>query len=440
MVKKASALLSLFFLIWSCATYQPPPPSLYIGNLPPSVVTELSLDERIITEEAWNNLKQGRGKKAEKIISKLSEESPFYYVGLGYASFLLHQLSEAEMFFKRALELYPEMNLIHIGLAQVYQKTGREDLAFVELRDALKKEPDNPWAKQEYQILQERKTEEALQEASRYLALENEEKSKEAYLKALYYSPQSTAAHLGLADIYRKENNLQSALMHLKSAVSNEPHNREALKIYAETLSRAEDYPRSLEVYEKLRELEPENEEFRNQIEVLKNRLGIFELPSQYDAIPASEAITKEETAALLAVKFKDFLEEPSARPPIIIDISTSWASRYILQTASLGILDVYKNHTFQPKKVVTRAEMADILWQLINYLKSQGFTFIRQLPPDKIQISDVSPQNIYYQPILQMVSYDIMSLSSKRAFNPELPVSGQEAIRLSDIILTLIK
>ncbi len=440
MVRKAILILLFFLLSWSCATYQPPPPSLFIGNLPQAVVAELSLDERILTEEAWENLRQGRGDKAQKLISKLGTESPFYYAGMGYASLLLNRISDSENYFKHALQNYPDMTLAHIGLAQVYQKAGKDDLAFIEFREILKREENNTWAQQSYKVIKERKTQESLDEAKTYLAHQDTEKSKEAFLKALYYSPQSTAAHLSLAEIFKKENNLKNALVHLKAASTIEPDNKNVLNVYAETLYQAEDYPRSLEVYERLLDLEPENDNIQTRVKTLKNRLGIFELPSQYDAIPASEAITREEVAALIEVKFKDTLDEPKTQPPIIIDISTSWASRYILRAASLGLLDVYANHTFQPKKIFTRAEMADVLNKLINYLKRKNYVFISQIPPEKIQISDVSPDNYYYQPILRIVSYGIMNLSADRSFNPDLPVSGQEAIRLLDIILTLIK
>jgi Tfp pilus assembly protein PilF len=440
LVRKAILILLFFLLAWSCATYQPPPPSLFIGNLPQAVVAELSLDERILTEEVWENLRQGRGDKAQKLISKLGTESPFYYAGMGYASLLLNRISDSENYFKHALQNYPDMTMAHIGLAQVYQKAGKDDLAFIEFREILKREENNTWAQQSYEILKERKTQESLDEAKTYLAHQDMEKSKEAFLKALYYSPQSTAAHLSLAEIFKKENNLKNALVHLKAASTIEPDNKSILNVYAETLYQAEDYPRSLEVYERLLDLEPENDNIQTRVKALKNRLGIFELPSQYDAIPASEAITKEEVAALIEVKFKDTLDEPKTQPPIIIDISTSWASKYILRAASLGLLDVYANHTFQPKKIFTRAEMADVLNKLINYLKRKNYVFISQIPPEKIQISDVSPDNYYYQPILRIISYGIMNLSADRTFNPDLPVSGQEAIRLLDIILTLIK
>jgi len=439
-VKKTFYLLLLIPLFWSCATYQPPPPSLYIEDLPQVTVAELSLEERIITEDAWSNLKQGKGNKARKIISKLEPESSFYYVGLGYSYLLLKEFQASENSFKNALQDYPEMALIHIGLAQVYQEKGRENLAFAEYREVLKREPEHSWVKQEYEILKNKKTEEALNEAKASHSEGDTERSKEAYNKALYYSPKNTESHLALAEIYIKENKLQNALTHLRTASSNEPNNKEILKKYGEVLFQAERHTKSLEIYEKLQELEPQNEEIKEKIETLKNRLGIFELPNQYNSIVSREAVSREEIAALLSVKFKEILGEPSSPPPIIIDIATSWASKFILLITSFEIMEVYPNHTFLPKKIVKRAETAKILLQLINYLKEKGYRFIQQIPPEKIQLSDVSQDNFYYRSIIQMVSYDIMGLSPERSFKPDLPVSGAESTKLLNIILALIK
>ena len=439
-MKKTFYLLLLIPLFWSCATYQPPPPSLYIEDLPQVTVAELSLEERIITEEAWSNLKQGKGNKARKIISKLEPESSFYYVGLGYSYLLLKEFQASENSFKNALQDYPEMALIHIGLAQVYQEKGRENLAFAEYREVLKREPEHSWVKQEYEILKNKKTEEALNEAKASHSEGDTERSKEAYNKALYYSPKNTESHLALAEIYIKENKLQNALTHLRTASSNKPNNKEILKKYGEVLFQTEQHTKSLEIYEKLQKLEPQNEEIKGKIETLKNRLGIFELPSQYNSIISREAVSREEIAALLSVKFKEILGEPSSPPPIIIDIATSWASKFILLITSFEIMEVYPNHTFLPKKIVKRAETAKILLQLINYLKEKGYRFIQQIPPEKIQLSDVSQDNFYYRSIIQMVSYDIMGLSPERSFKPDLPVSGAESTKLLNIILTLIK
>ncbi len=316
-MKKAFKIFLLFIFFWSCATYQPPPPSLYIESLPASIVAEFSLEERILAEEAWETLNQGEGKKAEKQISKLGAQNPIYNVGLAYAYFLQNRLQRAEEFFKVALKDLPDMTLIHSGLAQIYREKGRDDRAFAEFREILKREPEHPWAKQQYEIFKNKKFDESLLEAKAAIAAGDTEGSKEAYLKALYYAPQSTEAHLVLADIYKKENKLQNALVHLLAASSSEPENTEILKDYAEALYQAVQYTKSLEIYEKLHNLEPENKQIMNRIEGIKNRLGIYELPTRYNSIAFSEAVSKEEIAALLVVKFNGILDKVPGTPPV---------------------------------------------------------------------------------------------------------------------------
>ena len=441
MVRKSYALcFMIVLLLGACATYQPPPPSLYIDSLPQSIVTGLSLDERIFIEEAWRSLKQGKGSKARKALMRLDEQSPFYYVGMGYAYFMMNDVALAEDFFKAAQRFSPDMAIVHLGLGQIYHKTGRDDLAFAEFREITKINPDHIWARAQYENIKIQKTQESLDTGKAYLDAENIESSKESFLRALYYSPESTQAHLALIDIFLQEDNLDNAIVHLEAASKNDPENIDILKKYGDVLFLANENKRSLEIYEKLLVEDSENQEYGQRVEVLKNRLGIFELPSQYNAIISSEAVSKEEMAALLAVKFKDILEETSKKPPIIIDIATSWADDYILQMASLDLLDIYPNHTFRPKKIINRAEMAEILLRLVNYLSDRGFRFMQQIPPENIQISDVSIDNYYYQPIIQILSYDIMSLSLEKTFKPDLPVSGPDSIKLFDIILGQIR
>ncbi|HOI45729.1 MAG TPA: S-layer homology domain-containing protein, partial [Candidatus Aminicenantes bacterium] len=195
-----------------------------------------------------------------------------------------------------------------------------------------------------------------------------------------------------------------------------------------------------LDAYEKLREMDPRNKEVAARVERLKDRLGVFELPSLYNSIPASNAITREDLAALIAVKFKGVLDDSQVKPPIIIDISTSWASKFILKTASLDLLEVYDNHTFLPKKAINRAEFAEAMLRLVDFLSKKGYRFVPQVSPERIQISDVPPDSFFYRPITRIVAYQIMDLTPQRTFQPEAPVSGQEAGRTLDIVLALIK
>lgn len=441
MVKRFVALIILGLAgLWACTTYQPPPPSFYIGEIPPAFAARLSLDERIQAEDAWRSLREGNAGKAEKILSRFTVENPLYYPGMGYAAYLRQDIPGAERYFLAAVEAFPELLLGHVGLAEIYLETDRGDLAFTELREVLKSDPEHHWARPQFERIRERKTAEALSAARSLSAGGDTEGAASAYLKTLYYSPKLKEAHLALAGIYNTREQPQDALVHLKAILNIEPDDVETLLLYGETLIKAGEPAAALEMYERVLEISPDSSQARQKAESLKNQLGIFELPSQYDTISTVAEVTKEQMAALLGVNLKDHLVPPPGNPPIIIDISTSWASRFILKIAALGILDVYPNHTFQPTKVIHRGEMAEILFRVVDRLQRSGHRFIQHLPPDRIQIADVTPEHFYYRPIIMMISYDIMSLSQGRMFHPDRPVSGREAIQLIDIILALLQ
>jgi tetratricopeptide (TPR) repeat protein len=427
-------------MTWSCVSTRTAGPSIYIESLSPLLVSQLTLDERIIVEDALDSLKNGDPDKAERFISRLDEQRPFYKAGLGYVSLLMNDLAEAEKLFKESTAAFPDMTLSYIGLAQIYQNTGRIELAFSSYREILKRDPEHAWAKPRFERIKVTNTEEYLAIARAFLKQEEKEQSKEAYLRALYFTPDSIEAHFALAQIFKAENKLQNALVHIKAADSAFPQNPEILSIFGDILFETEDYKESLKIYEQLLELDPDNQESAERLQTIKNRLGIFELPSQYNSIVSSTAVSRQEVAALLGVKFKEILEDPAGQPRIITDISTSWASTFILKMTSLEILEVYPNHTFQPRKTVTRAEMAQILYRLIQALKKKGYSFIQQIPPSRIQIQDVAPDNFYFMSIITLLSYDIMTLSTDKRFRPDTAVSGRESIKYLDIILALIQ
>jgi len=439
-VIKAVRLGALSILLASCVTVAPPPPNLYIESLPQSLVTPLTLEERIQMSEAWESVKQGRTDRAEKAFLRLGPESPVYAVGLGYVSLLREDFSAAEEWLKLAITENLASLLAHLGLVQVYQKMEDDDKAFNELREVLKIDPLNSWAREGYESLKAQKTEEAVSSARQAAAKGDNETARESYLKALHYSPESVDIHLALAALYKSENKIPNTLVHLKAAAAAAPDNAEALQKYAAALAEAKQYDRSLDFYQRVLELDSGNEEARRQVEELKNKLGIAELPSRYNDIPVSSAITREDLAALLAVKLREVLTETAAQPPIIIDISASWASRYIVKVASLGLLMVHSNHAFQPKRTITRAELAETLFRTIQYLERKGHKFIPQIPPNRIQALDVTPDHFGYQPITQILSYQVMELYPDKTFRPGQPVPGPEASKTIDILLALTR
>lgn len=436
--------LCLLILIFSsCVPSVPPsfsPPPFPLNSLPPSLTATMNLKERVLAEEAWRKLQMGDLKAAEKVLERLPPESFSSYLINAFIDLINQNNEEAINKFKFLLANLPQLSLARAGLAQAYLNLNDKPAAFASLSELLKDEPDNDWAKKHYKEIKQELTESYRQAAQEALKTGNLTKAREAFLEALHYSPEATDLHLNLAKIYRQQKDLEAALVHLKAATDLNPKDKDILFNYAEVLYEAQQYSRSFDLFERLLELHPGDKEIQARLAEIKDKLGIVDLPSQYDAIPRHEAISREDLAALLAIKFKKFLPPLNESPPIIVDIATSWASRFIVQIAASGFMDVYPDHTFRPKNIITRAEMADTLARMLHYFRQQGKKIKPLIPLEKIVLPDVPVEYAYYSSIIEVIAHQLMELLPDRRFNPEGSVSGREAVRMVEALLALVQ
>jgi len=440
MIKKAWLILILLAAA-SCATFQKTytPPSFYLEPPRPVMLASLNLNQRLIFEDGWKSIKKGDVDGARKNFLKLGANSPFYHLGEGYCHLYENDLQAAESFFQKALEIDRELIPARIGLVTIYEHLGQEEKEFSQLREILKKEPDHAWARPKLEALKNKLTQQLVSQAREALGKNKKEEARQNLLKALFYAPDSVETHTLLARIYRSEKKLPQALNHYQAALNLSANDKVLLREYAETLLENDDLSKSLDIYEKLEELNPQDKEVLGKISFLRNQLGIVEIPSLYNQIPQSSAITRQDLAAIIGVKFYQFLPEPK-NTPIIVDIAASWASKFIIKVVGNSIMDVYENHTFEANRTITKAELSETFYRLINHLKSRGKKIIPQIPENKIMISDIPTDNLYYYPAVQMVAYQLMELSPSRRFMPEAPVPGNEALRIADLLLNLIQ
>lgn len=443
-MKKALVVVLVAMGAWSCASAPPAPPSFFVADIPSELTSRLSLDERIAASEAWQYLKAGRPERARKLIARLGLGNPAYAVGLGYVSLLLADMRTAEESFKASLREVPEMTPAHVGLAQIYAAQGEKEQAFLQYREILKQDPDDRWAQPRLEALRKTLTRGLFEEAAAAGMAGRSQVALTALLKVLFYDPDSSEAHYELGRIYLQEDNVESAMIHFQSFLEKDTagadRRKAVLRDIAEMHFLRQEFGRSLDYYERLRELEPADQDVLRRIEELKASLGIYELPSEYASIPTSEAVAREDLASLIGVKFKDLLDGPGRRTRIVVDIATSWAQNYIVEIASLDIMSVFDNHTFQPRRIINRAELAETAVRLIRFLQARGRRFVPLMEARRIQIADVTPENYYYPAIVEALSYQIMVLDPQRMFEPERTVTGREAIRVLDIILGLAR
>jgi len=439
MVKRIVVLAAALLGAWACASAPVAPPAFFVEDLPAEAM-RLKLDERIAAVDAWEALKAGRVEQARKYLAKLGPANPIREAGLAYADLLAGNMPAAEARFKSSVEGTPSMVPSRIGLVQIYESRRERDKAFAEYREILKLDPGNRWAKPRFEALRADLVREATADARTALAAGSRETAKRDFLRVLEYAPETASAHLELARIFRQEKAKGEALAHYQAVMAAGPTDKTLLREYAEFLAEAGELGLSLEVLEKIAAGEPRDTAVTKRVEEIRAKLGVYEIPSQYDAIPALEAITREDLAALIGVKFEDTLAAPGARTEILVDISTSWAQRYIVTVASLEILRTSVNHTFQPRRIINRAELADAAVRLIGVLQTRGAKFVPLVEERRIQIADVAADNVFYASIAKALAYQVMTLTPDRKFEPERTVSGEEAIRVVDIIRDLAK
>lgn len=434
----------VLFGAWSCITFAPAPPAFHMEELSSSLVTRLTLDQRIAADEVWSDLKTGRPDRAQRTLLKLGKDNPVYAVGMGFVDLSQSELAAAEASFKESLARYPDMIPAQAGLAQLYETKGDKGLALAEYLEILKNDPENRWAKPKAEALRGQVAKALLDEASSARAAGKSEEERQALLKVVSVDPESTEANYLLALDAVDRNDTAAAIRHFSAFLEKETTSRErkvaAVRALAGLYYKNQEFGRSLDYYEKLAELDPQDKDAAGRIEELKTKLGVFELPSQYGLIPSEESITREDLAALVAVKFKDFLNVPERQTEILVDISTSWAQKFIIKVASLAVMSGYDNHTFQPKSVINRAELAETLAALMEFLKGRGVRFVALLDTRKVAIGDVAPDSFYSPAVLKVVACQVMDLTPQRMFEPERIVPGREAIRTLDVLLGLAK
>lgn len=440
MVKRIVVVGLALLGAWSCATAPVAPPAFFVEDLPEAAATRLKLDDRIAAEDAWDALKTNRPELARKYLLKLGTANPVREAGLAYVDLIAGDLAAAEARFNSSVSITPDMIPSRVGLVQIHESRRDRDKAFAELKEILARAPGHRWAEPRFEALRDDLVREATAAARGAYAAGNRETAKREFLKVLTYAPDSPAIHLELARLLRQEKNTAAALPHYRAAVEGQKADKALLREYAEFLAEAGELGLSLEILERLAAAEPKDAAVGRKVEEIKSKLGVYEVPSQYDAIPGLEAVTREDLAALIGVKFGDFLAAPGPRTEILTDIATSWAQRFIVKVASLEIMAGSVNHTFQPRRIINRADLADAAVRLIGVLQQRGAKFVALVETRRIQIADVGPENFYYAPISKALAYQVMALTPERTFEPDRTVSGAEAVRVLDIVLGLAK
>ena len=228
------------------------------------------------------------------------------------------------------------------------------------------------------------------------------------------------------------------AVRHARQATELEPDNADAFRILGEAHYAADELAGAYEAYRTAVELKPRDPEIRSRFESIERAYEEEHLPPEYLGIKEAERVTRAQLAALFYLELRSAFDGASSGERVIAtDIASSWASTFISRVLSVGILEVYSNHMFQPQGFVRRVDLSEALARALErlapsvYAEAIGSTRLDQ------QFPDLPASNPAYESAALAVSLGLLGVGESGEFEPQAFVSGDQAVSAVEALAT---
>ena len=156
-------------------------------------------------------------------------------------------------------------------------------------------------------------------------------------------------------------------------------------------------------------------------------------LPAEYRAIDDAPQITRGDLAALIGVRLAGLLRDTRAR-----DAGghhrhpQHWAASWIMTVARAGVMDPFANHGFQPRTVVRRIDLAQVVNRLLGKVAEATPRQPHPWLTARLKFPDLALGHVAYPAASAAVASGVMTAGANNSFQPSAPVTGQEAARRS--------
>jgi len=316
-----------------------------------------------------------------------------------------------------------------VGKGNSLAAAGRLDEAVRTFRDALAADPGLADVGRRLEVLAFRSQQAALAAARQAAEAGRYDEAAAIYDSAIAASPDSGLLYRELADVERQKGDTDKALEHLRRAVALEPTDAKSLLLIGEVLEERGDLAGAIDVYTKAAAIEP-GEETRAHLARARGRVDLAKLPEEYKAIATSTQVTRGELAALVGIRLAALLQAAPRQDAVVItDVRSHWAAPWIMATVRAGVMEAYPNHSFGPRGVVRRLELAQVAGRILGLIELRRPVIGRQWRAARPRITDLPSSHLGYAAAAMAVGADVMSLLDGSSFKPTRVVAGSEAL-----------
>ena len=382
---------------------------------------------------AWINLQEGELATAVNTLDALSRQYghlPELIVARGYVELRSGNVTLAEEYFEQSVEGMANYTPGLGGHFLVAIASSNEDIALKRLSRLRDADPNYPLVRSYGDRWQMEVAESRLGKARRFVKNGTFDTASDAYVEAIIAAPESSWLYIEAAEIDLLGGTIDRALGHSQAAIALEPKNGSAHRVLAESFYKAGDVERAYESYNVASRLRPRDEEIEERLKEIGFELDSSKLPAEYFEIAEASQIRRGQLAALLYLEFRMVFDAMQATSnSIATDINGNWAAQYIRKLLQLGVLEVFPNHTFQPETFVSRIDLARSFGAVLKLLNPSVYVTAKRAAGYEHLFTDVSTENIYYEPAAVCASLGILQVGDSGEFGFQGKVSGPDLV-----------
>ena len=420
----------------ACAPKVIPAPIVDTPKFPefvaPAIPASANPAAAAVEDRGWRFLQAGDLRNAEREFETALRVAPDFMpaeTSLGYVEMAGKDPKAAMAHFDRALGAQPADLSALLGRGQALVALNREGEAIAAFEAALAVDPSMADVRRRIDVLKFRASEQDVARARQAARTGKLDEAIAGYTRALAGSPDSAFLYRELAAVERQKGDASRALDHFRRAVALDPSDAKSLVQIGDILDARGEFAAAEKSYSDALTLEP-SDAVESKIDAVRARAELARMPEEYRAIEQAAQITRADLAALIGVRLAPLVQSIGRHEDVVItDVRDQWASPWIMAVTRAGVMELLPNHTFQPRAIVRRVDLAQAASRLLARIAAVDPSRAKGWDAAHAKFTDLAPGHLAYSAASMTVAAGVIKIGGDNSFEPSRPVSGEEAI-----------